>query len=338
MATTLSATQMESFNEIALIDFRIFEERDGQHYEGIYGINVAKVQSVMERPKEIFDAPGSPDYVLGLFDLRGVIIPVVDLSKWLNIKPTEQIPSNWCLSCQNSARNSPAFASPLQKCQKIIIAEFNNIQIGFIVDAVKLIRRINWRNVEPAHFSISSTAERGRVTGTTRIDDGYTMLILDLESIIDELDFYERKADDIIEIMEDQEKFSGIALVLDDSSVARKRVVQNLKAMGFDIIEAIDGEEGRAKMELLFRQYGTNLQEHLKIIVSDIEMPKVDGFQFANMMKGDARFAKIPIVFNSSICDQNTMEKGNIVGADGYIVKFEPELFYEEIKKILSSK
>lgn len=332
MANTISATQLEAFNEIALLDFRIFEEREGQRYEGIYGINVAKVQSVMERPTEIFDAPGSPDYVLGLFDLRGVIIPVVDLSKWLNIKPASEIPANWCISCRNSAIT----ASTESKCQKIIITEFNNIQIGFIVDAVKLIRRINWRNVEPAHFSISSTAERGRVTGTTRIEDGYTLLILDLESIIDELDFYERKADDIIEIMEDQEKFSGIALVLDDSSVARKRVVQNLKAMGFDIVEAIDGEDGKEKIELLFRQYGNNLNEHLKIIVSDIEMPKVDGFHFANIVKNDTRFSKIPIVFNSSICDQNTMEKGNIVGADGYIVKFEPEHFYEEIKKVLS--
>lgn len=333
MANALSATQMEAFNEIALIDFRIFEEREGEMYEGIYGVNVAKVQSVMERPTKIFEAPGSPDYVLGLFDLRGVIIPVVDLSKWLNIKPMGEIDESWCVSCRNSVK---AITKPA--CQKIIITEFNNIQIGFIVDAVKLIRRINWRNVEPAHFSISSTAERGRVTGTTRIENGHTLLILDLESIIDELDFYERKADDIIEIMEDQEKFSGIALVLDDSSVARKRVVQNLKAMGFEIVEAIDGEEGKEKMELLFKQYGNKLGEHLKIIVSDIEMPKVDGFHFATTMKNDARFARIPIVFNSSICDQNTMEKGNVVGADGYIVKFEPEHFYEEIKKILSPK
>ena len=86
MAGNILDSQIEGYNKIALIDFRIFELREDEVYEGIYGVNVAKVQSIIEQPDELFDIPASPDYVLGLFDLRGTIIPLVDLSKWLNIK------------------------------------------------------------------------------------------------------------------------------------------------------------------------------------------------------------------------------------------------------------
>ena len=314
MAGNLLDSQIEGYNEIALIDFRIFEMRDGESYEGVYGVNVAKVQSIVEYPEELFDIPASPDYVLGLFDLRGMIIPIVDLSKWLNIK-----------------------VDSAPRKHKVIISEFNNVNIGFVVDEVRRIRRVNWKNVEPAHFSASSTIERGKITGTTRIEGDRTLLILDLESIIDELNFYEKKADDIIEIVEEHEKFNGLALVLEDSSIARKRVVKNLQAMGFSVVEAIDGEEGKQKIEGLFKQYGDKLGDHLKIIVSDVEMPKIDGFHFANEVKNDPRFSKIPLVFNSSICDPNSVEKGKKAGGDGYIVKFDPNIFYQEINKLLTS-
>ena len=75
-------------NEMELVDFRIYEDKDGEIYEGVYGINVAKVNGIVEFPNEIFEAPGSPDYMLGMFDLRGDILPLIDLSqkKTLNVK------------------------------------------------------------------------------------------------------------------------------------------------------------------------------------------------------------------------------------------------------------
>ncbi|GAD18416.1 chemotaxis protein [Helicobacter fennelliae] len=305
--------QLNIYNEIALIDFRIFEKRDNESYEGVYGVNVVKVRGIMDWSDELSEVPASPDYVLGLLDLRGTIIPVVDLPKWLNIEPDDK-----------------------QHRRKIIISEFNNVEIGFVIHEVKRIRHINWKNIEAARFSSSNIIERGKITGTTRIEDGRTLLILDLESIIDELDFYKQKADSIVNIVEGQQKFSGLALVLEDSNVARKRIIKNLHAMGFEVIEAINGEEGKQKLEELYDIYGKDLQSHLKIIVSDIEMPKMDGFHFASEVKKDPRFAKIPLLFNSSICDENSIEKSKKVGSDGYIVKFDPDLFYKEIKKLLS--
>lgn len=312
MMDDINLKSIDNYNEIALIDFRIFESRENESYEGIYGVNVAKVQSIIEWPEELFDVPASPDYVLGLFDLRGLIIPLIDLSKWLNITPDTQ-----------------------KHRKKVIISEFNNVKIGFVVHDVNRIRRINWKDVEAARFSYSGVIERGKITGTTQIDDGKTLLILDLESIVDELDFYEKKADQIVEIVEDHHKFSGLALVLEDSKIARKRVVANLVAMGFQVIEAIDGQEGKEKLEKLAQKYGNELKNNLKIIISDVEMPRMDGFHFANEIKKDKRFENIPILFNSSICDANSMERGKKSGADGYVVKFDPNVFYQEIKNIL---
>ncbi len=311
--TGILNNQVDNFNEIALIDFRIFEKREGKSYEGIYGVNVAKVQAIIEQPTEIFEVPASPDYVLGLFDLRGSIIPLVDLSKWLNIEPDDT-----------------------PRKQKTIITEFNNVKIGFIVHNIKHIRRVNWKAIKPAKFNSSNIIERGKITGTTHIEDGRILLILDLESIIDELDVYEKKADQIVNIIEEQSKFSGLALVLEDSNIAKKRVVKNLEAMGFETITANNGEEGKEKLEEIYKQYGDEIEKHLKIIVSDVEMPKIDGFHFANEVKQDARFKNIPILFNSSICDQNSIARGKKSGGDGYVVKFDPDIFYKEIKKLLT--
>lgn len=78
-------------NEMELVDFRLYEDKDGQTYEGVYGINVAKVSGIVDYPEEIFETPGSPEYMLGMFDLRGDILPLIDLTKWMNIKSKEDI-------------------------------------------------------------------------------------------------------------------------------------------------------------------------------------------------------------------------------------------------------
>lgn len=78
-------------NEMELVDFRIYEDKDGETYEGVYGINVAKVNGIVDYPEEIFETPGSPEYMLGMFDLRGDILPLIDLTRWMRIKPKEDI-------------------------------------------------------------------------------------------------------------------------------------------------------------------------------------------------------------------------------------------------------
>ena len=300
-------------NELELVDFRLYKkEPDGRIYEGIYGINVAKVREIIKMP-ELTELPGAEDFVEGIFDLRGVVVPVVDLAKWMGIK----VPN------ENEA--------PIKK--RVIITEFNNILIGFIVHDARRIRRISWSDIEPATFNTSSgKLDRSKITGITRIENGEILLILDLESIVEEMGFFESN----LEIDEENlEKFSGIVLLIDDSATARRIEKEALEKMGFEVIEATNGEEGLQKLEELYALYKEKLKEKLKLILSDIEMPKMDGYHMAARIHEDERFKDIPLIFSSSISDAFSDIRGKEVGAEGYLVKFNPDKFYKKITEVL---
>lgn len=299
-------------NEMELVDFRIYKEENNKVYEGIYGVNVAKVREIINIPK-LTELPGSPEYVDGIFDLRGVVIPVVNLAKWMNIKAPED-------------KNIKP---------RVIITEFNNIMIGFIVHEAKRIRRINWKDIEPASFSIKSGAamDKTKITGVTKIENNNVLLILDLESIVEELGLF----NDDTEALDKLEKYSGLALILDDSQTARKIVKESMTKMGFTVFEAKDGEDGLSKLNDLYEQYGDSLKEMLKIIVSDVEMPKMDGFHFVSRVKQDERFKSIPVIFSSSISDAFSELRGAAAGGEAYLVKFDANKFHDEVSRVLKA-
>ncbi|TQR53697.1 chemotaxis protein [Campylobacter troglodytis] len=298
-------------NEMELVDFRIFKQGDGEIYEGVYGVNVSKVREIIKIPT-LTELPGTPDFIEGIFDFRGVVVPVINLATWMGIQePNEQT------------------FKP-----RVIITEFSNVLIGFIVHEAKRIRRISWEDIEPASFSTGSGAfDKGRITGVTRIENDEVLLILDLESVVEDLGIYTERMD-----FNDAgvEMFHGMALTLDDSSSARKRVKGMLQKMGLQVVEAKDGVEGIEKLNELHQIYGKDLANNLKIIVSDVEMPKMDGFHFAQHIKQDERFKKIPIVFNSSLSNEFMAEKGiQESGGDGYLIKFDAHNFFTEIARII---
>ena len=297
-------------NEMELVDFRILKEENGDVYEGIYGINVSKVREIIRVPS-LTELPGTPEFIEGIFDLRDVVIPVVNLAKWMGITPPEGVEKN----------------------SRVIITEFNNVLIGFIVHEAKRIRRINWSDIEPATFvSGSGSLDGSKITGVTKIEGDNVLLILDLESVVQDLGLYEPDVDNI---PHELESFSGLALVLDDSTTARKIVKEALIKMGFNVVEAIDGQEGLEKLDELYNMYGADIANHLKIIISDVEMPRMDGFHFAATTKSDGRFNNIPIVFNSSISDHFSESRGLEAGAEAYLVKFQASSFYDEVARIV---
>ena len=297
-------------NEMELVDFRILKQENDAVYEGIYGINVSKVREIIRVPS-LTELPGTPEFIEGIFDLRDVVIPVVNLAKWMGIQPPEHVEKN----------------------SRVIITEFNNVLIGFIVHEAKRIRRISWSDIEPATFmSGTGSLDSNKITGVTKIEGDNVLLILDLESVVQDLGLYEPDVDNI---PQDIENFSGMALVLDDSATARKIVKEALGKMGFKVVEAMDGEEGLAKLNELYNTYGENISNNLKIIVSDVEMPKMDGFHFAANVKEDGRFNNIPIVFNSSISDHFSEGRGIEAGGEAYLVKFEASSFYNEVARVV---
>ena len=297
-------------NEMELVDFRILNQGEDGVYEGIYGINVSKVREIIRVPK-LTELPGTPEYIEGIFDLRDVVIPVVNLARWMGITAPEG----------------------LEKNLRVIITEFNNVLIGFIVHEAKRIRRINWSDIEPATFA-SGTGELdgSKITGVTKIEGDNVLLILDLESVVQDLGLYEP---DVDAMPHEQETFSGLALVLDDSSTARKIVKEALIKMGFQVIEATDGQDGLEKLDELYETYGDDIQNKLKLILSDVEMPRMDGFHFAANVKEDGRFGNVPIVFNSSISDHFSEDRGLEAGGEAYLVKFEASTFYNEVSRVV---
>lgn len=297
-------------NEMELVDFRIFKREGDEIYEGIYGVNVAKVREIIQFPK-LTELPGTPAFIEGIFDLRGVVIPVVNLAKWMGIDAPEEM-----------ARES-----------RVIITEFNNIVIGFVVHEAKRIRRINWKDIEPASFVSSKGGLDGsKITGVTRIEDDAVLLILDLEGVVQELGLYQPSRG---KLEEGKYRFSGHVLLLDDSATARRIIKEALEQMGFNVIEATDGQQGLRILEDLYNAYGTQLSSELRLIVSDIEMPLMDGFHFAANVKSDERFKMIPIVFNSSISDHFSEIRGKDAGGEAYLVKFDSNLFYDEVARVV---
>jgi two-component system chemotaxis response regulator CheV len=297
-------------NEMELVDFRILKQEEDNVYEGIYGINVSKVREIIRVPF-LTELPGTPEFIEGIFDLREVVIPVVNLAKWMGIKEPEDAKKN----------------------ARVIITEFNNVLIGFIVHEARRIRRISWSDIEPASFMNSSNGlDANKITGVTKIEGDNVLLILDLESVVQDLGLYEPETETApAEI----ESFSGLAMVLDDSSTARKIVKDALQKMGFNVVEAMDGEEGLRKLDELYSTYGERLADTLKIIISDVEMPKMDGFHFAAKAKEDERFKDVPIVFNSSISDHFSEGRGLEAGGEAYLVKFQASSFYDEVSRVV---
>ena len=295
-------------NEMELVDFRILREEDGGVYEGIYGINVSKVREIIRVPN-LTELPGTPEFIEGIFDLRDIVIPVVNLAKWMGITPPENI----------------------EKSFRVIITEFNNVLIGFIVHEAKRIRRISWSDIEPATF-VSGSLDGNKITGVTKIEGDNVLLILDLESVVQDLGLYEPDVDNVPSSLE---LFSGVALILDDSSTARKIVKEALVKMGFQVVEAIDGQDGLEKLDGLYNTYGESLAQNLKLIISDVEMPRMDGFHFAANVKEDDRFANIPIVFNSSISYHFSENRCMEAGGEAYLVKFEASSFYDEVARVV---
>lgn len=301
-------------NEIELVDFRILKKTKDGIYEGIYGVNVSKVKEIIKMPN-LTELPGTPEYIEGIFDLRGVVIPVINLAKWMLIDvPKEQV------------------LKP-----RVIITEFSEILIGFIVHEAKRIRRISWKNIESANFAGSGSGtgalDKSKITGVTKIENDDVLLILDLESIVEELGIYQPKMDLNIN---DFSRIDGFALVLDDSSTARHLLVGALEKVGLKVIEAQDGAEGLEKLNDLYSLYGEELGDNLRVIVSDIEMPKMDGFHFGTLIKGDKRFSDIPLIFNSSISNDFSKESGLKI-ADGYLTKFNATKLYKEVARVVEA-
>jgi len=298
-------------NQMELVDFSIFEtQEDGEVYEGVYGINVSKVREIIILPN-LARVPDAPDAIEGIFNLRGVQVPAINLATWLGIDE----------------------ARPEGVKLKVIVAEFSHYSVGMMVHQASRIRRISWEDIKPPPPLISRR-HGASIVGTTTLENGQTLLIIDVEKVVAEMEG--NTPEEMVEAHFNShplEQHNGRIFVIDDSMVARKQMVHALRKAGYDIIEASDGMQALNELKKMCKQ--GPLLEQLNLIITDVEMPVMDGYSLTARIKSDEAMRDMPVLMHSSLSGDANRAKGMAAGCDEYMVKFEPEVLLETVQRHL---
>ncbi|MGY3804746.1 chemotaxis protein [Pigmentibacter ruber] len=314
-------------NKFELVDFRLKDYpvgADMSHpnaYEGIYGINIAKVREI-NKISQFTKMPNSHECIEGLLELREEAIPIVNLAKYLGY--------------QNHA---------LRPTDNIIICEFNSLVTGFVVHQAMRIRRISWEAILPPTRLIGR--EGGCVTGMHKLAKGpdnerdLMLLILDFEKIVAEINgetyalnkFSEDKQNNRIPGNTDETR---TVLVVDDSLTARTQVELFLTQHGYRVITATDGEEGLFTLQALLDQAkkdGRDVTDLVQVVVSDVEMPRMDGHAFTQEIKKDPKLSSIPVIMHTSLSGRANQDAVKSL-ADEYVVKFNGDALIATVNRV----
>lgn len=305
-------------NEMELVVFRMYGTRpDGSPELLDYGVNVAKVREIIPMPT-LTKVPDMPAYAEAIAEVRGEVTPIVDLGKWMKIVA----PSN------------------IEIRPKVIVVEMLGTTVGMIVHEVERIRRIKWDQIKPPP-SLLQAKHGGRITGVTKIDDEgeSLLLIVDLESVISDIGALMPKHGVAAEEIEriGKKKLKGNVLIADDSSVARKILRDTLESAGLHVIEAMDGKQAWDILNDFLQKIGDKpITDYINLVVTDVEMPEMDGLTFTKNVKSNPKLQILPIVVNTSLSGEENKQKATLVGADGYLVKFDVTKMIQEIARFLT--
>ena len=279
----------------------VLEEGQKPSRKGYYGVNVAKVLEIIRMPKVTEMPEVAHPAVLGAFNLRSRIIPLLDLSTWLKKKRVENEPP------------------------KVIVTEFNQVTSAFMVSGVTRIHRISWEDVEAPNKYVSALSSES-ITGVVKFDDRI-VFILDLERIVSELNPAMRlQFDDNFEL----DGYSGYkALIADDSPLIREMIRDMLGQAGFQVEKTNNGRECWDRLvEIKQRAQDEDrpITDYVQVLVSDIEMPMMDGHHLCKRVKEDPVLRDLPVILFSSLITDKLRHRGETVGADDQVSK--PEITY----------
>ncbi len=294
-------TKLAGTNKMEILLFSLGKEQGSDHVE-VYGINVFKVREVMHKP-QITKAPDMPEAVEGMVNLRGITIPVINLAKYCNVVVEED--------------TSPPSI--------MIITEYNKNVQGFLVESVDNIERLAWDDVK-APPPMMDSERGGLVTAVTEIEDKGLVMIMDVEKVLAETaGFYNDET--VFQGMPRINDESVTVLFADDSGVARKQVADTLSKLGVTGISTINGKDAWEKLNALAEQaeeQGKQVKDVVNLVLTDVEMPEMDGYVLTQNIKSDPRFNGIPVIMHSSLSSETNMSMGEKVGADAYVAKFQP--------------
>ena len=302
-------TKLAGTNKLEILMFSLGKDnRTGR--EETFGINVFKVREVMRIPK-ITRAPEMPPSVEGMVSLRGALVPVIDLAKYTGIETDE-------------------------KAEIMIVTEYNGMTQGFLVKAVDNILRLDWSAMRvPPAMMVAELG--GLVTAITELKDGRLVMMLDVEKVLSETGHFDSD-ETIFKSVKPLGKERTVFFA-DDSSVARNQITRTLEAMQVKHISSINGRQAwieLSKMADYADASHTPLKDMVQVILTDVEMPEMDGYMLTRKIKADKRFAGIPVLMHSSLSSTSNAQMGKAVGVDEYVPKFEAQKLAEVLARLLA--
>jgi len=302
-------TKLAGTNKLEILLFTLgTDTRSGRRET--YGINVFKVREVMRVP-EITRPPELPPSVEGMVSLRGQLVPIVDLVKYTGVQ-TESKP------------------------EVMIVTEYNGHTQGFVVEAVDTILRLDWSAVRVPPDMFSSHVG-GLVTAVTELADGRLVMLMDVEKILAETTSGSED-EAIFNLVKPIKLENRTIFFCDDSPIARKQIERTLQAMNVNYHFATNGHNAWEELKKFAAQAdeaGVKLSSLIQLILTDVEMPEMDGYILTKNVKSDPRFAGIPVIMHSSLSGMSNQQLGRSVGVDEYVSKFEPQRLAETLNRIL---
>lgn len=288
-------------NEIELIEFTIADNT--------FGINVAKVKEIMI-PQPVKEMPKAHPAIEGVFKPRDHVITVIDLPKYLDLPETTE-----------------------PEKSLFIITNFNKLNVAFRVHQVVGIDRISWGNIQKPDKTIYG-GDDGVATGIAECQ-GRLITILDFEKIVAEISPESGVKLSELDKYVGREKNPAHILMAEDSQLLSKMIFESLTKAGYTNITKF--ENGQDAWEYVEKYKDSeNIREDIACIITDIEMPKMDGHRFTKLIKADKNLRKIPLVIFSSLITKEMYDKGKILGADEQLTKPEIGNLVETVDHLLT--
>jgi two-component system chemotaxis response regulator CheV len=309
-------TNLAGTNKFELLLFKLGTPPGSDRHE-LFGINVFKVREIMVMPS-ITAMVNAPPHVMGVINLRGQVIPVIDLPKVTGCIPRKGLTI-------------------------LIVTEFARTTQAFAVEEVDDIVRLEWKHVLSAEGQGG-----GLVTSLARLDgdaeDTRLAQVLDVEQILRDVmpeNVEHHEQDDALSHNQVKLPPGTVVPAADDSMVARGIIEQGLKSMGVPYIMTKTGKEAWLKLQEIADKAaieGKSTADKVALVLTDLEMPEMDGFTLTRHIKSDVRFSSIPVVIHSSLT--GTANEGHVkgVGADAYIAKFNPMELSATLREVLARR
>lgn len=285
-------------NELEVLEFTLGDNH--------YGINVAKIREILQY-MPVTPVPNTHPSVEGIFMPRDTMITVINLKNCLNLPQTDEK-------------------------GLFIITNFNKLNVAFHVDQVSGIHRVSWENIIKPDETLTGE-HGGTATGVIKMDDRL-IVILDFEAIVASISPQTGLRVNDIDEMEARDRSDATILIAEDSALLSKLITECLKKSGYtNLIVEENGQEAWDEIKAM-RAKG-DITKHLDCIITDIEMPLMDGHRLTKLVKSDAELRDIPVIIFSSLVNEEMRKKGEQLGADAQLTKPEIGKLVEAIDKLL---